>query len=184
MFHWVRLRLSCPLAGVLIVRGENNRSNIIQRRVAERGRNHAQMQKTTRKRKHLPRKELEDEKVRPFPPFPLSYIHHGHPFLMRALFLYTRWKRINRLLKKSDTWNNHNPLASAEDRTPATHTGNGALAEGEVDEDDNGEAAAAAVSAAAAVAAARTVDQVIVVIPMRYRWISTLRPSPDAPHGH
>jgi Ino eighty subunit 2 len=73
-------------------------------------------------------------------------------------------------------------LASAEDRTPATHTGNGTPAEGEVDEEENGEIAAAAASATAA-AAAGALAQVVEVIPTRYRWISTLRPAPDAPPG-
>ncbi|KAH9958478.1 hypothetical protein BC827DRAFT_1269531 [Russula dissimulans] len=36
----------------------------------------------------------------------------------------------------------HNQLASAKDRTPATHTGDGTPAEGEVDEEESGEAAA------------------------------------------
>jgi Ino eighty subunit 2 len=89
---------------------------------------------------------------------------------------------INRLLKKSGTRNRRNPLASAEDRTPATHTGNGTPAEGEVDEEENGETTAAAISAAA-VAAGGAVAQVVEVIPTRYRWISTPRPSPDAPPG-
>jgi Ino eighty subunit 2 len=80
---------------------------------------------------------------------------------------------INRLLKKkSGTRNRRNPLASAEDRTPATHTGNGTPAEGEVDEDESGEAATAGAGAAA---------PVVEVIPTRYRWISTRRPSPEAP---
>ena len=79
---------------------------------------------------------------------------------MRALFLYTRRRRINRLLeKKSGTRNKRNLLASAEDRTPAHYTGNVTPVEGEVDEEENGETAAAA----------RTVAQVIEVIPTRYR---------------
>jgi Ino eighty subunit 2 len=78
---------------------------------------------------------------------------------------------INRLLKKkSGTRNRRNPLATAEDRTPATHTGNGTPAEGEVDEEENGEVAT-------------TAPPVIEVVPTCYRWISTLRPSPDAPPG-
>jgi Ino eighty subunit 2 len=78
---------------------------------------------------------------------------------------------INRLLKKkSGTRNRRNPLASAEDRTPATHTGNGTPAEGEVDEEESGEAAVVPVA-------------VVEVVPTRYRWISTLRPSPDAVPG-
>ena len=92
---------------------------------------------------------------------------------MEAFLIY-KAETINRLLKKSGTRNKRNPLASAEVRTPAIHTGNGTLAEGEVDEDKNGETAAAAVSAAAAVAAAGAAAQVVEVIPMRYRWISTL----------
>jgi hypothetical protein len=55
--------------------------------------------------------------------------------------------------------------------------------EGKVDEDENGETAAAGVSAAAAVATAGAAAQVVEVIPTRYRWISTLRPSPDARLG-
>jgi Ino eighty subunit 2 len=91
-----------------------------------------------------------------------------HAFLIKA-------ETINRLLKKkSGTRNRRNPLASAEDRTPATHTGNGTPAEGEVEEDESGE-----VAMAGAVAAVPAVE----VIPTRYRWISTLRPSPDAPPG-
>ena len=83
---------------------------------------------------------------------------------------------INRLLKKkSGTRNRRNPLASAEDRTPATHTGNGTPAEGEVDEDESGEAATAAATA--------IVPAVEFIPPTRYRWISTLRPTPDAPPG-
>jgi len=74
-------------------------------------------------------------------------------------------------------------LASAEDRTPATHTGNGTPAEGEVDEEESGEAAAAAAAAAMAAGAAGATAQVVEVIPTRYRWISTLRPAPDAPAG-
>ena len=102
---------------------------------------------------------------------------------MRALLLYTRRRRLlsNRLLKKFGIRNRRNPLVSAEDRTFATHTGNGTPAEGEVDEEENGETAAAAVSAATAVAAAGAAAQVVEVIPTRHRWISTLRPSPDAP---
>ncbi|SRR6266852_4104496 len=82
---------------------------------------------------------------------------------------------INRLLKKkSGTRNRRNPLASAEDRTPATHTGNGTPAEGEVDEDESGEVPTVGAGVAA---------PVVEVIPTRYRWMSTLRPSPDAPPG-
>jgi hypothetical protein len=62
----------------------------------------------------------------------------------------------------------HNQLASAEDRTPATHTGNGTPAEGEVDEEESGEVAAV---------------PVVEVVPTCYRWISTSKPSPDAPPG-
>ena len=59
------------------------------------------------------------------------------------------------------------------------HTGNGRLVEGEVDQEENGEAAVAVTATAVATAAgvmARTV-------PTRYRWISTLGPSPDARPG-
>ena len=95
--------------------------------------------------------------------------------LLTHAFLY-KAETINRLLKKkSGTRNRRNPLASAEDRTPATHTGNGTPAEGEVDEDENGEAATAA-----AVVIAPAVE---FIPPTRYRWISTLRPTPDAPPG-
>ena len=76
---------------------------------------------------------------------------------------------INRLLKKkSGARNRRNPLASAEDRTPAPHTGDGTPAEGEVDEEESGGFIA---------------PPVIEVVPTHYRWISTLRPSPDAPPG-
>jgi len=45
----------------------------------------------------------------------------------------TKAEVINHLLKKkSSTQDRRNPLASAEDCTPTTHTGNGTLAEGEV----------------------------------------------------
>jgi Ino eighty subunit 2 len=88
---------------------------------------------------------------------------------------FNKAETINRLLKKkSGTRNRRNPLASAEDRTPATHTGNGTPAEGEVEEDESGEAALTGVGAAA---------PVVEVIPTRYRWISTLKPSSDAPPG-
>jgi Ino eighty subunit 2 len=100
-----------------------------------------------------------------FPPPPT---HDAHNFLYKA-------ETINRLLKKkSGTRNRRNPLASAEDRTPATHTGNGTPAEGEMDEDESGEAMIAGTGAAV---------QAIEVIPTQYRWISTSRPSPDAPPG-
>jgi Ino eighty subunit 2 len=76
---------------------------------------------------------------------------------------------INRLLKKkSGTRNRRNQLASVEDRTPATHTGNGTPAEGEVDEEESAEVAAV---------------PVVEVVPTCYRWISTLKASPDAPPG-
>jgi Ino eighty subunit 2 len=95
-------------------------------------------------------------------PLHLSFLNTHFAFLQKA-------ETINRLLKKkSGTRNRRNPLASAEDRTPATHTGNGTPAEGEVDEEENYEVAA---------------PPVIEVVPTRYRWISTLRPSPDAPPG-
>ena len=99
----------------------------------------------------------------------LLLLTHGvHALLIKA-------ETINRLLKKkSGTRNRRNPLASAEDRTPATHTGNGTPAEGEVDEDESGEVATAGAGA---------VVPVVEVIPTRYRWLSTLRSSPDAPPG-
>ena len=98
----------------------------------------------------------------------LLLTHGVNAFFIKA-------ETINRLLKKkSGTRNRRNPLASAEDRTPATHTGNGTPAEGEVDEEESGEVAMAGVIAAA---------PVVEVIPTRYRWISTLKPSPDAPPG-
>jgi Ino eighty subunit 2 len=77
---------------------------------------------------------------------------------------------INRLLKKkSGTRNRRNPLASAEDRTPATHTGgNGTPAEGEVEDDETAEVVVAPVAE---------------IVPTCYRWISTLRPAPDMPPG-
>ena len=61
----------------------------------------------------------------------------------------------------------------------ATQTGNSRPAEGEVDEEENGEAAVAA----AAAAVATTAGAMAQTIPTRYRWISTPRPSPDAPPG-
>ena len=86
---------------------------------------------------------------------------------MRLLF--KKAETINRLLKKkSGTRNRRNPLASAEDRTPATHTGNGTPAEGEIDEEESG---------------GFTAPPAIEVVPTSYRWISTLRPSPEAPPG-
>lgn len=98
-------------------------------------------EETARKRKHLSEKKLEDEKA----------------------------ETINRLLKKkSGTRNRRNALASAEDRTPATQTGNGTPAEGELEEEESGE-----------VAALPTVE----VVPTCYRWISTTRPAPDVPPG-
>jgi len=76
---------------------------------------------------------------------------------------------INRLLKKYGTRNRHDQLASAEDRAPATHTGDGTPAEGEVDEGESGEVA--------------TVP-VVEVVPTCYWWISTSKPSlDDAPLG-
>ncbi|KAH9994219.1 hypothetical protein BJV77DRAFT_317431 [Russula vinacea] len=53
-----------------------------------------------------------------------SYNHHrAYPDATRVLvILLARWSRSNRLLKNSGTRNRRNPLASAEDRTPATHT--------------------------------------------------------------
>jgi Ino eighty subunit 2 len=77
---------------------------------------------------------------------------------------------INRLLKKkSGTRNRRNALASAEDRTPATQTGNGTPAEGEPEEEESGEVA--------------PVPVIEVVVPTYYRWISTTRPAVDAPPG-
>ncbi|KAH9039821.1 hypothetical protein EDB85DRAFT_224034 [Lactarius pseudohatsudake] len=93
------------------------------------------------KRKHLSEKKLEDEKS----------------------------ETINRLLKKkSGTRNRRNALATAEDRTPATQTGNGTPAEGEPEEEESGEVAAV---------------PIVEVVPTCYRWISTSRPAPDAPSG-
>ncbi|KAH9163804.1 hypothetical protein EDB89DRAFT_1859831 [Lactarius sanguifluus] len=98
-------------------------------------------EETARKRKHLSEKKLEDEKS----------------------------ETINRLLKKkSGTRNRRNALATAEDRTPATQTGNGTPAEGEPEEEESGEVAAV---------------PIVEVIPTCYRWISTSRPAPDAPSG-
>jgi Ino eighty subunit 2 len=91
-----------------------------------------------------------------------------------SLFLILRTchlqaETINRLLKKkSGTRNRRNALASAEDRTPATQTGNGTPAEGEPEEEEIAE-----------VAAVPTVE----VVPTRYRWISTIKLIPDAPPG-
>jgi len=70
---------------------------------------------------------------------------------------------VNRPLKKSGTRNRHNQLASAEDRTPATHTSNGTPAEGEVDEEERGEVA---------------VVPVVEVVPTCYLWISTSKSPP------
>ena len=76
---------------------------------------------------------------------------------------------INRLLKKkSGTRNRRNALASADDRTPATQTGNGTPAEGEPEEEENGEVAPV---------------PIIEIVPTCYRWISTTRPATDAPPG-
>jgi Ino eighty subunit 2 len=169
MFHWVRLRIFFCVAGSDLIEGGPKDETSRKKKQLNEAEIALRREKTACKRKYLSEKKLEDEKMRPFPPFPLSYIDHGHPSLMRALFLYTRRRRINRLLKKkSGTRNRRNPLASAEDRTPAAHTGNGTPAEGEVDEEENGENAAAA-----AVAAAGTAAQVVEVTPTRYHWIST-----------
>jgi len=98
-------------------------------------------EETARKRKHLSEKKLEDEKA----------------------------ETINRLLKKkSGTRNRRNALASAEDRTPATQTGNGTPAEGELEEEESGEVAPV---------------PVVEVVPTFYRWISTTKPAVDAPPG-
>ncbi|KAH8984174.1 hypothetical protein EDB86DRAFT_2833594 [Lactarius hatsudake] len=97
-------------------------------------------EETARKRKHLSEKKLEDEKS----------------------------ETINRLLKKkSGTRNRRNALATAEDRTPATQTGNGTPAEGEPEEEESEVAAV----------------PIVEVVPTCYRWISTSRPAPDAPSG-
>ena len=169
MFHWVRLRLFCCISGSDLIEGRPKDETSRKKNQLNEAEIALRREKTARKRKYLSEKKLEDEKMRPFPPFPLSYIDHDRRFLMRALFLLYKAETINRLLKKkSGTRNRRNPLASAEDRTPATYTGNGTPAEGEVDEDENGENAAAAVSAAAAVAAAGAAAQVVEVIPTRY----------------
>ncbi|KAN0137816.1 hypothetical protein V8E53_004300 [Lactarius tabidus] len=98
-------------------------------------------EETARKRKHLSEKKLEDEKA----------------------------ETINRLLKKkSGTRNRRNALASADDRTPATQTGNGTPAEGDPEEEESGEVAPV---------------PIIEVVPTCYRWISTTRPTSDAPPG-
>lgn len=98
-------------------------------------------EETARKRKHLSEKKLEDEKA----------------------------ETINRLLKKkSGTRNRRNALASADDRTPATQTGNGTPAEGEPEEEESGEVAPV---------------PIVEVVPTYYRWISTTRPAIDAPPG-
>jgi Ino eighty subunit 2 len=104
-------------------------------------------EETACKRKHLSEKRLEDEKA------------HVHP---PSLDLMSR----TRQRRSIASW--HNQLASAEDRTLATHTGNGTPAEGEVDEEESGEVAAV---------------PVVEVVPTCYRWISTSKPSPDAPPG-
>ncbi|KAH9058246.1 hypothetical protein EDB87DRAFT_1743814 [Lactarius vividus] len=97
-------------------------------------------EETARKRKHLSEKKLEDEKA----------------------------ETINRLLKKkSGTRNRRNALATAEDRTPATQTGNGTPAEGEPEEEESEVA----------------VVPIVEVVPTCYRWISTSRPAPDALSG-
>ena len=76
-----------------------------------------------------------------------SFLHRSWPSLFdaRAFFIY-KANTINLLRKKkSGTRNRQSPLASAEDRTPATYTGNGTPAEGEVDEEENVETAAAVI---------------------------------------
>jgi len=98
-------------------------------------------EETACKREHLSKKKLEDEKA----------------------------ETINPLLRENTgTRNRRNQLASAEGRTPATHTGNGKPAEAEVDEGESAEAAAV---------------PVVKVAPTCYQWISTLKSSPDAPPG-
>jgi Ino eighty subunit 2 len=85
------------------------------------------------------RKKLEDEKVR-------IYSRHNHhaPFPDTRASLHARKRRSTascRLLKKKfSARNRRNPLASAEDRTPASHTSYGPPAEGEVGEEENVEA--------------------------------------------
>jgi len=73
---------------------------------------------------------------------------------------------MKRQIQSIASW--HNQLTSAEDRTPATHTGNDTpvSAEGEVDEGESGEVAAV---------------PVVEVVPTCYRLISTSKSSPDAP---
>ncbi|KAH9957197.1 hypothetical protein BC827DRAFT_1378216 [Russula dissimulans] len=70
--------------------------------------------------------------------------------------------------KLSGTRNRRDQLASAEDRAPATYTGSSTPVEGEVDEEESREVA--------------TVLVVEVVLTC-YQWISTLKPSLDAPPG-
>jgi hypothetical protein len=70
------------------------------------------------------------------------------------------------LKKRSGTRNRRKQLASAEDRTPATHTCSSTPVEGEVDEEESAEVAAVA--------------EVVLTCDW---WISTLKPSPDAPPG-
>lgn len=146
MSHWVRLRLSDFPSRF--------------REIALR------REEAARKRKHLSEKKLEDEKVHHF-----SFLQRLRPSLpdARAFFIINKAETINRLLKKSGTRDSRNPLASAEDHTPPTHTGNGTPTEAELYEEENGETAAAV-----AVAAAGTAARVAKVIPTRCRWISTL----------
>ncbi|KAH8984172.1 hypothetical protein EDB86DRAFT_3106094 [Lactarius hatsudake] len=67
--------------------------------------------------------------------------------------------------KQSETWNRRNALATAEDRTPATQTGNGTPAEGKPEEEESGEVAAV---------------PIVEIVPTCYRWMLTVRHAPDA----
>jgi PAPA-1-like conserved region len=102
MFHWVRLRLSCWVVGNGLTEGGLKKDETSRKK---KQLNEAEIalrrEETARKRKHLSEKKLEDEKVRPFPPFPHSYNDRGHPFLMPALFLYTRRRRSTVYLRRS-----------------------------------------------------------------------------------
>ena len=99
-----------------------------------------------------------------------AYIYIYIPLINPSHHASLQAETINRLLKKkSGTRNRRNALASAEDRTPATQTGNGTPAEGEPEEEESGEIA--------------PVPVVEVVVPTFYRWISTTRPAIDAPPG-
>jgi Ino eighty subunit 2 len=98
-----------------------------------------------------------------------NFLSVPSPSLINNACFLTKAETINWLLKKkSGTRNRRNPLASAEDRTPATHTGNGTPAEGEVDEDKNVEVAS---------------PPVFDVVPTRYHGSRHYDPPPDAPPG-